>query len=556
MNTFVRREILDNSISGEKIFGGDINWVDGLYTDHLAVPHTGSDGTGSIDGSAFTIGLTERIAYVEASAVGAGSFFVWSSDYSHIAAAIQPSATQYGSLRLNSASGLNVFLTANTASRSYHLPKLVIGSSTSAYGDTYKLEVPDHWAYLKYISGNSSYITNGYFPNLNFEDHLSTWADIKDYTQLVDYLATNALDGGVGPLLEDSLQEIVDNITAWQMSQIANIQDAITTAEWYAVSELDQLVAIGSNVTFGDVDGNNITAVNDVTAGGTVEGARILETSGGMVLVPSQHRDIRGLHLDWYHPLGVGTSIRIVVEEGECIDTSNSVRMSLTSKMTKRLNDVWSAGDGNGGRAGALSTGYYWVHLIYNSSGGAVDVGYDTSLTATNLLAASGYTHYRPLGRVEWSAGATLNFFEEIALYYYTDRPLRSGFTVIISDTYVSSTQVLYAGAERLGKFATIWIQAGSDTSVNTELKYDIVSTRPSSLGSLTEVSSAPCNFLSGLSGDKVAPGEIVLNTTDSFLCKVFTTGSGEIAYNNFGSAALKGLRENTAFTLYLYTDT
>lgn len=559
MNTFVWREILDNSISGDKIFGGTINWIDGIYTDQLVVPHdSGGGGVGSIDGTAFTIGITERITSVEAISVLARGLFVWSSDYSGYAATLNATQTQYGTLNLNSATSLNVFLTANLSSRSYHIPKLIIGTSTEK-SSAYKFEVPNDSSYLDYLYGLYINYTTAYFSDLIFQDHLSTWVDIKDYTQLTDYMALGILDGGVGPLLHTTLQELIDSVTSAEVSQLATIgNNTISSSNWDYVRQLTQNVGVGADAVFGTINGSDIDASGDITAVGSVEGSKLIETSGGMALVPGQHRDIKGLHLDWHHPLVLATtSIRIVAEEGECIDSSKTVRMSLTSNMTKRLNATWAAGDGNGGRAVALTTDtYYWVHLIYNSSGGAVDVGFDTSGTAANLLAASGYTHYRTLGRVYWSAGATLNFFEEIAHYYYTDRPVRSGFTVLISSIYVITGKTLYAGAERLGKFATIWIQEGSDTSINAELKYDIVSPRPSSIDSLTEVSSAPCNFLGGYSGDKVLPGEIVLNTTNSFLCKVFTSGTGAIAHNSFGNAALKGLRENTAFTLYLYTNT
>ncbi len=61
MHTSVKRTILDKSISGDKIFGGSIDFVNSIYTDELYIPHVGTSGIGAINGSAFQIGTTEHI---------------------------------------------------------------------------------------------------------------------------------------------------------------------------------------------------------------------------------------------------------------------------------------------------------------------------------------------------------------------------------------------------------------------------------------------------------------------------------------------------------------
>jgi len=553
MNTFVRREILDNSISGDKIFGGSINYVDGLYTDHLAVPHdAGSGGTGSIDGAAFTIGITDRIAFIDAVTTNTRSLNVWASDFSGYAATLTPTSTQYGTLYLNSASGHAVQLTANSSSYSYHTPKLIIGA-TSEQASHYKFEVPSHFSYFYGIDCLMAICTNLQANSFYFINHSALWTNIQDVSQLVDYLATNALSGGVGPLLVDPLQEIVDNISAWQMSQIAHLQDAISTSNWQWLSEMDQSVSIGQQVIFGDVDCINVIATGDVAAAGQVEGTKLVETSGGTVLVPSQHGDIRGLHLDWFYPLGVSTETRIIVEEGECIDASKVLRISLTSRLTKHIDALWIAGDDNGGRAGPLtSSTYYWVHVIYNSSGGLVDAGFDTSLTATNLLSVSSYTHYRTLGRVRVDGADKIIMFEDIATYQYTHRSTRSGFKLGVGAAFVSSPFEVYSGAQRLGRTVECWIQEGSEPSNSSKLEYNFFPyARPLSLDTY-DVVAAPCNFLNGNTASHVKPGEIRLDrTSDTFQCLCFIDGAG-IHEDGFVLSGPKGIQQLISFIIHI----
>lgn len=572
MNTFVRREILDKSISGDKIFGGEINWIDGLYTDYLAVPHTGISGTGSIDGSAFTIGLSERILYMEAGTVGAGSLFVWSSDFGHIAATIQPSATQYGSLRLNSASGLNVFLTANISSRSYHLPPLVVGSSSQIGG--YALEVPGA-AWMGYIYGEYAGYTSGSFLDLYFENHDAVYSSIKTYTQLVERL-TPCLAGGIGPLLEDSLLEIVDNVSAWQMSQIVNLQDAITTDNWYSLSEMDQLVSIGSNVAFGNVNCVDVIATGDIS-GSNITGDKFIETGGNIVFVDSLFGEKKGLHLDWHRPLvPTTTGVRIVVHPGICTNSDKAVRMSLATKKTKLINSAFVVGDGGGMPTSIApvqpSTNYY-VILIWDPVGPKVAVGFDTFSNGANLKFDANTIYgwseeesiaHRVLGLIHTNASSKIDLFEDIDTvpavppFVGPGDFIRSGFKLF--GTGLTTSLEVYAGAEKFGDFAKIWIEDGSGASNTNAFKYTFATgARPSSIDGLNAPSSAPCNFYCGeITPDKVRQGEIVLsNSSNEFICKVYGVGLASIEDTMFvNDLGLKGLRDLTTFTLYLSKDT
>ena len=72
METSVFKDILDHSISGNKIYGGSIEWLDQLETDNLMVPssHLGTNsGLGSINGHGFNIGNLEEIGFLSAAEI-------------------------------------------------------------------------------------------------------------------------------------------------------------------------------------------------------------------------------------------------------------------------------------------------------------------------------------------------------------------------------------------------------------------------------------------------------------------------------------------------------
>ena len=59
MLTSVYREILDDSISGDKIYGGTIDYVNGIITNELRIPKTVGMGDGYITGESFNIGYVD-----------------------------------------------------------------------------------------------------------------------------------------------------------------------------------------------------------------------------------------------------------------------------------------------------------------------------------------------------------------------------------------------------------------------------------------------------------------------------------------------------------------
>ena len=109
------------------------------------------------------------------------------------------------------------------------------------------------------------------------------------------------------------------------------------------------------------------------------------------------------------------TAHDITVAVGEVRDNANAVDIVLASAMTKRIDATWSSGSGNGGLASGVSIAtntWYHVHAIVVS--GSVDIGFDTSITAANLVANNSASAFRRIGAVLTDGSSNiLNFIQD-----------------------------------------------------------------------------------------------------------------------------------------------
>ncbi len=96
------------------------------------------------------------------------------------------------------------------------------------------------------------------------------------------------------------------------------------------------------------------------------------------------------------------TAHDISVTAGIAMDSTNAQSLTLASVMVKQIDVDWVAGTGQGGFPSGLSLSTTtWYHMfVVDSTSGAVDSGYDTSLSATNLLSDTGGTLFRRIGSV------------------------------------------------------------------------------------------------------------------------------------------------------------
>lgn len=99
---------------------------------------------------------------------------------------------------------------------------------------------------------------------------------------------------------------------------------------------------------------------------------------------------------------------------GTARDFGNALNMIRASAIVKRIDANWVEGTSQGGFPSALTlTADTWYHLfIIVKSTGEVDAGFDSSITATNLLSdASSYTGYRRIGSVLTNASSNITPF-------------------------------------------------------------------------------------------------------------------------------------------------
>lgn len=122
----------------------------------------------------------------------------------------------------------------------------------------------------------------------------------------------------------------------------------------------------------------------------------------------------------------------IQVAVGACTDSTNVVTMNLTSILTKQIDLDWTADDGGGLATGARSVAdtpdvSTWYHFfLIGLADGSVDGGWDTSLTATNLLSDSSYTYYRRIASHYSNASSNIDAYTQVGDKFYWAVPILS----------------------------------------------------------------------------------------------------------------------------------
>lgn len=149
---------------------------------------------------------------------------------------------------------------------------------------------------------------------------------------------------------------------------------------------------------------------------------------------------------------------------GACVDTLSLTNMLQTSVFTKQIDAVWAEGSAAGGFPSGLTSGtpqnttWYHVFVIRRGDTGLLDYGFDTSLTAANLLAdATNYSSYRRIGSIYYATG-TIAQFVSYAGADASVRTLWNGSTptgnVTVTSTPQNITLQVPTGISTLAHFA------------------------------------------------------------------------------------------------------
>lgn len=116
----------------------------------------------------------------------------------------------------------------------------------------------------------------------------------------------------------------------------------------------------------------------------------------------------------------------IDIASGVARDSTGVLSIILSSSLTKQIDAVWASGTNAGGRASGVSLSadtWYYVFLVSNSTGAAVDAGFDTSISAANLLSDSNLTLYRRIGAVRTDSSSNIYAFTQLNNEFIWDVP-------------------------------------------------------------------------------------------------------------------------------------
>lgn len=214
---------------------------------------------------------------------------------------------------------------------------------------------------------------------------------------------------------------------------------------------------------------------------------------------------------------------------GSCRAKDNSVNIDVTTSITKRIDATWVVGTGNGGLATgtvAANTTYH-VFVIKNTTTGVVDVGFDTSLTATNLLSTSGYHKYRRIASVVTDSSANILPFKQDSNYLFHKKGILD-----LNDTTTSDVTD-----------GLISLTVPTGIKVRPILRTNALWTASSGFAYLYSTSGAygSGNYYSFFEASSIP----IANVVQRGHCDtIFTNTSGQIKYAHTGAA-------NTYFRVY-----
>lgn len=120
-------------------------------------------------------------------------------------------------------------------------------------------------------------------------------------------------------------------------------------------------------------------------------------------------------------PITVAVTSRGTVEigAGACRSYDNVMNLVVSSVLTRTATAQWVTAAGGGGRALAATLGNKQTYhfFVFKTAASTIDIGFDTVLTASNLMARASATHYRRVGSFHTGTGGAFGSHSQLHGY-------------------------------------------------------------------------------------------------------------------------------------------
>ena len=300
----------------------------------------------------------------------------------------------------------------------------------------------------------------------------------------------------------------VDGLAAKSIK--VNHDEDVTSSTW----EANQMLIFVYNATDDvyEVIGPNIVGDGTVTTAKLADGA---VTTAKVTSVPFPRGHLAGCQMSQ----DIDADHDIAIAVGTARDSTDAFNFSLSSVLTKQIDASWAAGDDAGGMANGVSlspSGWYHVFLVDDGSGNT-DAGFDTDISATNLLATSGVgTFFRRIGSVLTDSSSNIIAFTQSGnLMIWTSPPLD------IDDTSTGAT----AKTSNLSVPPGVRTRATLNITVSTNVAVYISATDQTDQPPAVP-SSAPLGTLFDAGGNSAGTVSVISDTSSQIRYRTSLSGS------------------------------
>ena len=218
----------------------------------------------------------------------------------------------------------------------------------------------------------------------------------------------------------------------------------------------------------------------------------------------------------------------ILVGVGVVRDAADAVNIELTSAITKQIDASWAAGDDAGGLSSSLTLSadtWYHVHAIIVS--GSADIGFDTSVTAANLVTDHSATAYRRIGSVLTDSSSNIINFTQFQNEFIYDAQITNVNGSGLGTSRVLQTVSTPLGVETRAILGIVAVVASNNAGINFTVTHPNVTDAAPAQGIANNAGENSSN----LNGTWAAGTHIVRTNTSSQVA--FRQGTSATNYIN-----------------------